>query len=263
MKFVPSSFDVIGSKEKKVAIVEIPDEMDSEKKRIAEEIMSTNKNVKSVLRKISERRGEHRTREFELLAGSPDTEVVHKENNYILKLDPQKVYFSPREGTERQRIAEQVKAGETVLVMFSGVCAYAIAIAKKQPNVEKIFAVEINHDAAEYAKENVRINKISHLISLREGDVRKICPEFFGKCDRVIMPLPLGAKEFLDIAVRCLKKKGIIHFYSVADEGKFSGVEKDLEIIKQLNRTYEIKNIRRGLPYAPRKFKIRVDIEVK
>ncbi len=262
MKNILSSFDIIGSKEKKVAIVEISPKLESEKEKIAEQIMSTNKNVKSVLRKISERKGEHRIREFELVAGDNNTEVFHRENNYILKVDPQKTYFSSREGTERQRIAEQVKAGEMVLVMFSGICAYAIAIAKKNSQVGKIFAVEINHDAVEYAKENIRINKVAHLVSLREGDVRKVCVEFFGKCDRVIMPLPLSAKTFLDIAEKCLKKTGMIHYYTIAEENKFGEVEKELKTLVDVRRRYKIKSVRKVLPYAPRKFKICLDIEV-
>jgi tRNA (guanine37-N1)-methyltransferase len=262
------SFDLIGSKEKAVAIVEIPKGADE--KAVAEEIMKENKNVKSVLKKVSERRGKFRLRECELIAGDADTEVVHKEYGYLLKLDPQKVYFSPREATERQRIAEQVKAGETVLVMFSGIAVIPIAIAKKQPKVEKVYAIELNEDAHKYAVENVRINKLSHKIVLIEGDVRTAAKKYFGMFDRVVMPLPLGAETFLDVAINCLKKKGgTIHFYSCGrEEDLYSDAVKLIEenakkLGKKLNRKIKILNKRKVLAYSPGKYKVVLDIKIR
>lgn len=254
-----TNFDLVGSGEKAVAIVEIVEGADE--KEIAEEIMKQNKNVKSVLKKTSERKGEFRLRECKLIAGDENTEVVHREYGFVLKVDPQKVYFSPREATERQRIAEQVEAGETVLVMFSGICPFAIAIAKKQPEVEKVVAIEINPEAHEYAKENVRINKLAHKIVLIQGDVREQAKEYSGKFDRVVMPLPLGAGNFLDVAVNCLKKDGIIHLYS-RGEGKdlYSNVLKLIE--KNVKKKVKILDKRKVSAYAPGKWKVCIDFKV-
>jgi tRNA (guanine37-N1)-methyltransferase len=257
------AFDLIGSKEKAVAIVEIPEGADE--KTVAEEIMRKNKNVKSVLKKISERKGELRLREFKLITGDADTEVVHKEYGCLLKLDPQKVYFSPREATERQRIAGQVKAKENVLVMFSGIGIIPIIIAKRQPEVEKVYGIELNSDAHRYAEENVRINKLSHKIVLIQGDVREVAKKYFGKFDRVVMPLPLGAENFLEMAVNCLKREGgIIHFYNWGrEEDLYSNALKLIEEnIKKLNRKIEILNKRKVLAYAPGKWKICIDFLV-
>ena len=265
LKFAPNSYDVIGSKEKAVAIVEIPEELKSREKLIAETIMQANKNIKSALKKMSERKGELRLREYELIAGDNNTEVIHKEFGYMLKLDPQKVYFSPREATERHRIANQVNPGETVVLMFSGICAYAISIAKKQSNVKKVYSVEINPDAHKYALENVRINKVSHLVVPVLGDVRDVCKNYFGLCDRVVMPLPIGAENFLDIAVKCLKPEGgIIHFYNW-------GEEKDLFVnamnlisseLKKLKKKYMIAYKTKVLPYSPKKWKVCIDLKI-
>ncbi|MEM5801781.1 MAG: class I SAM-dependent methyltransferase family protein [Candidatus Aenigmatarchaeota archaeon] len=250
-------FDIIGSKEKAVAIVEIPEGVDE--KEIAKEIMTKNKNVKSVLKKMSKRKGEYRLWELKLIAGEKNTEVVHKEYGYFLRLDPKKVYFSPREATERQRIASQVKENEIVMLFFAGIGAQAVAIAKKQPKVKKIIGIEINPDAFYYMEENIRINKISHLVLPVLGDVKEKAKDFFKICDRVIMPLPLEAEKFLDSALNCLKEKGIIHFYSIDSEDfnetikKISKKIKNFKIIK--------KNI--VLPYAPRKFKVCIDFEVE
>ena len=200
LKLVPKSFDVIGSKEKSVAIVEIPEELVEKEKLVAEAIMKLNKSIKSVLKKASERKGELRLREYELLAGDKNTEVTHIEYGCLFRLDPRKVYFSPRELTERQRIASKVKPNEVVMLMFAGVGAYAVFIAKKQPKV-KIISVELNSDAFGYMEENIRINKLSHLIVSVLGDVREKCKKWYGKCDRIIMPLPMGAESFLDVAI--------------------------------------------------------------
>ena len=78
-------------------------------KNIAKDIMTKTKSVKSVLKKESAREGEFRTRKYKLLAGDKNTEVIHKEHGYSLKLDPQKTYFSVRESTERQRIADNME----------------------------------------------------------------------------------------------------------------------------------------------------------
>lgn len=260
---MPRSFDLIGSEDKLVAIVDI--ERDSAED-IANKIMRTNRNVKSVLAKTSGRKGEFRQLGLKLIAGDKNTEVLHKEHGYFLRVDPQKVYFSPRESTERQRVAEQVKDRETILVMFGGVCAYSIAIVKKKPRVEKIYSVELNPEAHKYAVDNVRMNKLSHKIVPIMGDAKKVCKEFYGKCDRVVMPLPLGADEFLGTAVKCIKPTGgIINFYSVGKEEDL--FTKALETIdkelKKIKKSYVIMGKKPVLPYAPRQMKIRIDVTVK
>jgi len=264
IRFVPSSIEIIGSKEKAVAIVEIPEEIEDKAEIIGAAIMKIHKNVKSVLQKTSKRKGEFRLREFKVIAGMENTEVVHKEYGYLLKLDPRKVYFSAREGFERQRIASQVKENEKVLVMFSGVAPFAIAIAKKQPKVEKIVCIELNPEAHKYAEENVRINKLSHKIILIKGDVREVCKRFPNSFDRIVMPLPMHAEDFLDLAIYCLKKKGIIHFYSWSEEDKIQETEERLKKrLKSFNVNFLIISRKKVLPYAPRKWKIVFDIEVR
>jgi tRNA (guanine37-N1)-methyltransferase len=257
------AFDVIGSRKKAVAIVEVPEEADE--KAVAEEIMKLNKNVKSVLKKVSKRKGSYRLEDLELIAGDANTEVIHKEFGYILKLDPRKVYFSPREAVERQRISSQVKPKETVMVMFSGSMPYGIAIAKKQPKVKRIYGVEINEDAHHFAEENIRINKVSHLVTSILGDVKETCPKYYGICDRIVMPLPLGAENFLDIAINCLKKKGgVIYFYSWGkEEDLYSVALKQIEgQIKKLKKKFKVLDKRKVLPYSPRTFKICIDFKV-
>jgi len=165
------SYDIIGDKEKAVALLGVNVK---NPRKFAKEIMKRHKNVKSVLQKLSERTDVFRLYPVKLLAGDKNTEVIHKEYGYFLKLDPQKAYFSPRESTERQRIAEMVKPREEILVMFSGICPFPISIAKKQNLVGKIYAIEINPYAHKYAVENVKLNKLENKIIPISGDVRKV-----------------------------------------------------------------------------------------
>jgi tRNA (guanine37-N1)-methyltransferase len=261
---IPSSFDIIGSREKAVAIIEIPEELKDKKVEIAKALMKRHKNVKAVLEKISERKGKLRLREYSLIAGDPNTEVLHKEYGYLLKLDPQKVYFSPREASERQRIASQVKADEKVLVMFCGVAPYCIAISKAQP-FAKVYGVEINEDAYKYAVENVRINGVSERVFLFLGDVKDVVPKLKLKFDRIIMPLPKAAYRYLDVAIPKLKKNGVLHFYYWGKENKlFEKAKRIIEKrLKKLNKRFKILNFKKVLPYAPRKWKIVLDLKVK
>lgn len=240
-------FDIIGSKEKAVAIIganQIPDE-----KEAAEYIFKKHKNVKTVLKKLAERKGIFRTYPCKLIAGDPDTEVIHKEGKLIYKLDPQKVYFSPREVTERERIAGMVKPNEKILVMFSGVAPFAIAIKKRQPDCE-IDCVEINPDAVKYAKINLGLNAVWG-INIIEGDVRKVK---LGKYDRILMPLAETGYEFLDVAFAHAKKGAIIHLYGLSDVNFKEKIEK-------ITKGYKILGISKAGAYAPRITKVRVDIE--
>jgi len=263
-QMMPKSYDILGSKEKAVAIVEISEESKNKEKEIAEEILKRHKNVKSVLKKLSGRKGIFRTREYEFLLGDKNTEVIHIEHGCRLKLNPQKVYFSSREGTERLRIANATKPNETIMLMFAGIGSFAVMIAKKQPKVKKIISIEINPFAFEYMKENIRINKLADKIIPILGDVKEKCKDWFGKCDRVIMPLPQDAWNFFDIAHQCLKNEGgFIHLYTIEKE---KNVNKEIRIKidalqKKINRRIKFK-IRKVLPYSPMTNKYCIDLEL-
>lgn len=251
----PNSYDVIGH----IAIIEVPE--GANEKLIAKNIMK-NKSIKTVAKKLSAREGVHRTRKLEIIAGDKSLETIHKEHGLLYKLNVEKVYFSPREGEERQRIASNVRNDETVLVMFAGIGAYAIAITKRKP-ATKVYAVEINSDAYEYMKTNVRLNRVDALVYPLKGDVRTVCEKMDGKFDRVVMPFPAGAHEFLDVAIKCLKKNGYIHFYTISREGEEdAGKERLIKEAKKLGRDAINVESRKVLPYAPRMWKRCVEARI-
>ena len=201
-----TAFDVIGD----IAILEIPDELEGKEQEIAHALLKVHPNIKSVFKKLGAMEGEFRIRRLRHLAGENRTEAVYREHGCQFKLDVSKVYFSVRLSHERGRIADLVKENGKILVMFAGVGPFAIVIAKKHPDA-KITAVELNPDAVEYMRENAALNKCGN-IEVIEGDAAA----FEGKdFDRVIMPLPKSAHEFLSTAVKAAKEGGTIHFYSI------------------------------------------------
>lgn len=246
------AFDVIGD----VAVIE------EGGRKEAREILKRHRHVKTVLRKGSERKGRLRLRKFRKLYGK-GTVTEHIEHGYRLRLDVAKCYFSPRESTERQRVAGQVKPGERVLVMFGGVGPFAIAIAKKQPGVKKVWCAELNRTACRYMRENIELNRLKYIVEPLCGDVEKLCPGLKGM-DRVVMPLPKGAYKYLGLAIKCTRRGGVIHLYYW---GKLESVfEEAGELVKKecrkLKRRFKILNKRRVLPYGPGIWKVCIEFAV-
>lgn len=260
---VPSSFDILGSRSGAVAVIEVPEELALYEKEIAAAIQAVHKNIKSVLGKDSGREGEYRLRSLRLIAGDPDTEVIHKESGCSFKLDPQVTYFSTRESTERERITETVQPGEDVLVMFSGVSPIAVCIAKRHPDVT-VTAIEINPEAHGYAVENVKLNKVADRVKPILGDVREVCPSLNTVFDRVLMPLPKGAHMFLDVAVSMVKPGGVLHFYHWAPEDDlYSEAQRIVvEAASETGRRAEFVGGVKVSLYSPRVYKVRVDMVV-
>ncbi|MEM2298758.1 MAG: class I SAM-dependent methyltransferase family protein [Thermofilaceae archaeon] len=266
VKYVPSSYDIIGSRSGAVAIVEFPEDAPPHVREVvAKTLLELHRNVRVVLEKLSERRGVYRLREYRVLAGEGSTEVVHIEHGVRLKLDPSKVYFSPREATERVRVASQVKPGEFVMVMFAGVGPYALMIAKKQPQVAKIVAIELNPVAYNYMVENIRLNRVEDKVLPVLGDVKEEARRWYGVCDRVVMPLPKGAHEFLDRAFQCLKPEGgVIHFYHWSlEQDLYSEAYALIEREAMLrNANIKVLDARVVSEYAPRVYKVCLDVLV-
>ncbi|MFP3189746.1 MAG: class I SAM-dependent methyltransferase family protein [Thermoproteota archaeon] len=266
-QFIPASYDLIGSKNGQVAIISVPDEIEDYKYKIAEAIIQVHKNVKAVLRKMGPRKGEFRLYDFEILLGR-ETEVIHREYGYYIKLDPTKVYFSPRDSNDRIDIAKKIKPFERILYLFAGVGPYALAIAKNQPYVDIIIAVEKNPNAFSYMLFNKKINKIENKILCVNDDVVNVCPFFEDYADRVLMTLPLEATQFLELAVQCIKNNGgLLHYYKVLTS---QDIEKIPAIVKTdmaglTNKEIECKLIsyKKAGDYSPGQYKYRIDVYIK
>ncbi|MBI5798220.1 hypothetical protein HZA98_04950 [Candidatus Woesearchaeota archaeon] len=219
-------------------------------KKDAKQLLNGN-NIKVVLRKKGIHSGEFRTQKLEWVAGEKRKETVYRENGVEMKLNVETCYFSPRLGTERMRIAQLVKKGEKILVLFSGVGPYPLVLAKHS-KASFIIAVEKNPNAHRYALENCR--KFPQIILYNMDAKQFHYPEKF---DRILMPLPHSAEEFLDVAVKLLKEKGMIHFYSFAREEEIP--DKVLSLIRTKVAKFKVIRFVKCGQSAPGKYRVCVD----
>ncbi|MCX8198076.1 MAG: class I SAM-dependent methyltransferase family protein [Candidatus Micrarchaeota archaeon] len=219
------SFDIVGD----IAVAEIPPSLEKKQKLIASAIMKNHRNVKVVAKKLGGTYGEYRIRPVEVIAGERRTRTVHKEGGCEFELDLNKSYFSPRLGTERERIAGLVKPGENVLVPFAGVGPFAIRIAKKQKQAN-VVGVELNPDAFGYFEMNIARNRLKNVSAIL-GDVREVFPgEYKGWANRIVMPLPKDSISFLEHLLPCLKRGGCLHYYSFGSAAEpYLKAEREIE----------------------------------
>ena len=218
LSFLKTAYDIVGS----IAIIEIDSFLEHKKETIAKELLSSNPSIKTVVRKKGAHEGELRIQQYEHLAGVETITTIHKENNCALKIVLDQVYYSARSATERKRICEKVKPNETVLVMFSGCGPFVCTIAKNTL-AKEVIGIELNSVGHELLLENCNLNKLKNVTAVN-GDVRDICEYFAEKnitFDRILMPLPKTANEFLKDAFKVSKKGTIIHLYDFVDERKF------------------------------------------
>jgi tRNA (guanine37-N1)-methyltransferase len=205
-----SSFDIIGD----IAIIKMQHDNTVNAETVANHIMSVHRKVKTVFAQTGPILGDFRVRELRFLAGEEKTNTEHRESGCVFAVDVEKCYFSPRLSHERSRVAKMVEPGETIVNMFAGVGCFSIVIAKTI-NQTKVFSIDANPTAVKYMKENIRLNRVYGKIIPLLGDSKDIINvQLRGKADRVLMPLPEKALEYLPHAVSALKKPGgWIHCY--------------------------------------------------
>ena len=256
VNLIPAGYDLIGD----IVILEVPSELVKYEKKMAEFILKTRPNVKVVLKKAGVHTGIFRRQKLRCIAGDRRKETVYRENGVMLKLNVETVYFSPRLSNERKRIASLVQPGESVLVMFSGCAPYPLVISKNSKPKE-VYGIEINPAAHKYALENVQLNKASN-VKLFKGDVRKVAPLLKKKFDRIVMPLPKTADDFLGITIPLLKKRGVLHFYDFQSESLLKESEQKVidSFSKRKRKCSVIQTVLCG-QHAPRVFRICVDVQ--
>ena len=266
------SFDQIGS----IAIVEIPKEQQRQAtKQIAAQIIAANKHIVSVYAKGSAMAGKYRVRKLTFLAGKKTTLTTYKESNCTFQLDVAKVYFSPRLAFERTRIASQVKSSEKILALFAGVGPFPIVIAKKlkmEKKTAEIIANELNPAAVKYLKQNITLNKVEEFVTADKGDAAKLLIKKKRWANRIIMPLPHTAEEFLPQTIDATAKGGIVHFYGFGphrDEktkktaNPFKKLEEKIKTLcHKQKRKCKIIFKRVVRPYSPFTVQVVIDFKV-
>lgn len=258
-----SSFDIIGD----IAIIKIPDSLLLKKKIIGDTLLSHIPNLKSIFLQNTAVDGEYRLRGLELISGENKYVTIYTEYGCKFFVNVASSYFSPRLSTERLRISNLVSENETIVNMFAGVGTFSIIIAKKIPVL--IYNIDSNLDAYILSTINSKLNKVQDRIISLHGDAKNILSShtFINKADRILMPLPEKAFEFIDVSVNCLKPNGgHIHFFSHIKSDFKSKVIGDSEnYIHSLfsNYDYQIKHTQIVRDVGPRIYQTVTDIFLK
>jgi tRNA (guanine37-N1)-methyltransferase len=207
---VYNSFDVVGD----IAILRLPDPSQKTAETVAQAIMSRHRNINTVLLQTSPVSGDLRLRRLNYVAGENKTSTVHKEFGCSFAVDVAECYFSPRLSHERMRIAKLVASNETVVNMFAGVGCFSLIIAKHADS-KKVFSIDVNPAAVQFMQENIRLNRVYSKVVPLLGDAKEIVSNQLQHiADRVLLPLPEKALEYLPYAISALKLKGgWIHYY--------------------------------------------------
>jgi len=204
------SYDVVGD----IAIIRVPDRLTSQTSTVATVIMRAHKHVRTVLKQVSAVSGDFRLRRLEWVLGKKKTETLYRESDCIFKVDLAQCYFSPRLSFERMRVTKAVQPGETVVNMFAGVGSFCILIAR-HGRAETVYSIDVNPSAVRFMRENIRLSRVQGQVVPILGDAKEvIVGHLQNVADRVVMPLPERAFEYLDYAVLALKPVGgWIHYY--------------------------------------------------
>ncbi len=203
----PRSFDIFGD----IAILRLPSDSEVYEKQIAEALLLSHKNIKTVCIDLGVH-GEFRIRDLRVISGDNNFISVHKENGMKFEADISKVYFSPRLATERERLSSHVNNHENVLDAFAGVAPFSISMAMKGC---KVTSLDSNPEAMNWALKNFNRNGIDEkhysFFSSKFEDYD------FGeqKFDRIILNNPTNCLPFLDKAMTLVAEMGMIHFYII------------------------------------------------
>ena len=258
LTLLPKSQEIVGT----IMILEIPTELISKEKEIAEAYLKTTKNIKTVVKKEDIHTGEFRLRKVKVLAGQNTKETIHLESGISLKLNLEKTYFSARSGNERLRISSTVKPAEDVLIMFSGAAPFPLVIAK-HAKPQSITAIELNPEAHNYAVENLHLNNMESKIHCILGDVNIVLPKLKKTYHRIVMPLPKTGEEFLPLALKTIIKGGWIHLYAFLNEKEFTFYKKRIkDICNKEQSSTRIQRLVKCGQFSPGTFRVCFDIKV-
>ena len=264
LEYISKSFDIVGD----IAIVRISPKLKHKEVLVAEILVKIHRNVKTVLNQIGPVKNDYRLRKLEWVWGEKKVKTIHRESGCLYKVNLAEVYFSPRLSFERMRIAKIVNKGEVVVNMFAGVGCFSIMIAKHS-EAGKVYSIDLNPKAVKLMSENICLNKVEGKVKAILGDAWKIIEtNFRGKADRVLMPLPIKAFEYLDIALLALKStRGIIHYYDVIQVNNRKKAEKEIikKIKEKMNRihiSFEVISSKVVRTVGPNWFQVVLDLKV-
>ncbi|WP_062661889.1 class I SAM-dependent methyltransferase [Aeropyrum camini] len=260
--------DVIGD----IAVIKKPmhGEVSIEDLRlVAGELLKRLPHVRSVWLALGPVGGVYKVRQNLVhLAGERRTSTVYREHGAVFLVDISKVFITPRLSYEHLRVARLVKPGETVVNMFAGVGIFSIIIAlKSRPS--KVYSIDINPEAHRLMVENIRLNRVERVVEPLLGDSARVVSESLrGVADRILMPLPDLALDYIKYALEALGGRGWLHVYLHVDYEKGKGhLRRACELVKSRveERGWRLikSNARVVRSVGPKLLQVVVDAEVE
>jgi tRNA (guanine37-N1)-methyltransferase len=211
--------------------------------------------------------GPYRLRRHVWLAGEQRSETLYREHGCVFKVDINRVYISPSLNYEHIRVARLVNPGEVVFNMFAGAGLFSIIIAKHS-NPSRVYSVDINPDAYYYMVENIKLNHVEDKVHPVLGDAKDVASKLSSSVNRVLMPYPDLALDYLPYAVNSLKNSGWVHVYlHVRTERGEHWRTKALRVISERlaeisARSYTVSLVRKIRNVGPRQHQVVVDLYI-
>lgn len=259
-------FDVVGD----IIILRFPKAVERRRFEFADALLrEVSPRIKVILGQTGSIQGEYRLRDLEWLAGEKRTTTTYKENGCRLLVDLSKVYFSPRLMYERMRVAKLVQHSRdnVVVNMFAGVGSFSVVIATQCAHV-KVYSIDLNPEAVILMRQNVQINKVKDQVIPILGDSKTVVEqELQHIANRILMPLPEKACEYLDVAVSALNfGTGFIHYYDTTyakgEDPTSIIVQKVDERMKAIKADYEVALARIVRTVGPNWYQVALDLKV-
>jgi tRNA (guanine37-N1)-methyltransferase len=161
-----------------------------------------------------------------------------------------------------------VEPNETVVNMFAGVGCFSIMIAK-HANPAKVFSIDVNPVATQFTQENIRLNRVYGKVIPLLGDAKEIINNRLQRvADRVLMPLPEKARDYLPCGLSALKASGgWIHYYGIEHAKKTESPAEKVklkvaEALEALGVAFEVPFVRVVRSTGPNWFQIVADVRV-
>jgi tRNA (guanine37-N1)-methyltransferase len=253
---VAGGFDAVGG----ILILKLPEDWSIDrKKQVGELLLQRIPRAVSVWNQVSPVEGVYRLRRLEHIAGEPTTRTEYRENGVRMIVDVRAAYFSPRLSTERLRIASLVRQGETIFNMFSGVGSFSLVICKKVAS-SIAYSSEINEEAYELMKVNVRINRLEGRVISMFGDCREHSSMLKGRATRVIMSLPERSMEYLPEALLAACPGATIHLYSTVRSQASESVDYVWSKVRDRYDSLKLLGGRIVSEVGPRSYEVALDL---
>ncbi|MBU3957750.1 MAG: class I SAM-dependent methyltransferase family protein [Nanoarchaeota archaeon] len=201
--------------------------------------------------------------EIEAIAGKKSFLALHRENGCLFEMDVSKSMFSKGNKAEKARLASLIKPGETVIDMFAGIGYWTIPVAKFT-GAKKVFAIDINAEAADFLERNAFLNNVSMKVEILKGDCADFADKLENIADSIIMGCLFETEKFLPAALKMAKDGCIIHFHRNADMENIGRIKEKLAgIAEKSGCEIAFIDTARVKSYAPKIWHIVMDLKVR